>query len=782
MFLWRLKFEFYVWILILLCLCHFFNIIRTENDIWQLDLPSYCCAPIYNITNTLVDTNISQPLCPRLCNLTEDCCQNTTVTSACAELAQRLFSVYNEEVNSTHPCKTYCGNGICDANETCESCLEDCGPCSKTSCYSPAEFLYPNDPLYPNQWHLTNTGQTQNGKTASDGNDTKVIPVWAKRYFGNGVKIAVIDDGVEWRSIDLFCSYDHSTSGDLVGDTISIIKNKLQSKTLTHTQLKHTSIASSKTSSKFLSQNEIIYSNELLSNNLKTQNNKIIDPEYGKGQNPVLWDNHGTSVAGLISGSFHNLKCGVGIAPKSKLSAVRLLGDNFNDWNAARALHWTDIDIYSNSWGPSDNGITMESYIISLSSIHDGILRGRNGLGSIYVWAGGNGRMNYDNSNYDALANSIYTIAVAASDWDGVFSNYSEPGSNILINAPSSTRSYINDSTVTYSTIFSTDRNGAAGYNYIGRDGEVSDTSCTGLFGGTSAACPIVSGVIALILEANPYLTWRDIQWILVQSATMNDKFQSEWELNGGGYYFNPNYGFGRINANKAVELAQKNDPICSIYISQTYKWLSKKDLIPTDKYNPLIYQYNSTSNIIVEHIVVRLDAIHPRRGAIIMMVESPSGVVSILAPGRPKDLKENFEDISFMSVQFWGEKSLGLWNIAIISVNHTGVVTNIQLEIYGSPMNCEEEKPIPPSPKPGPPPIIRWDKIKIVIIISTILFISVIISITIFVEVAKMQVIAVRNANVEIMKEFLEDQDDSESEFYATSSTSSLSTISDGV
>src|SRR5690606_36746184 len=77
-----------------------------------------------------------------------------------------------------------------------------------------------------------------------------------------------------------------------------------------------------------------------------------------------------------------------------------------------------------------------------------------------------------------------------------------------------------------------------------------------------SSAAPHVAGCIALMLEANPNRTWRDVQQILVETSTKNDPSDSGWFTNAAGYHYNHNYGFGRINAAAAVEAARTWVPL----------------------------------------------------------------------------------------------------------------------------------------------------------------------------------------------------------------------------
>ncbi|WP_396271357.1 S8 family serine peptidase [Ideonella sp.] len=105
------------------------------------------------------------------------------------------------------------------------------------------------------------------------------------------------------------------------------------------------------------------------------------------------------------------------------------------------------------------------------------------------------------------------------------------------------------------------------------------DPNCnyTGRMNGTSAATPSVSGVVALMLEANPSLTWRDVGYILARTArkvdaniadssrqprylpngnTVGWPLDLPWQTNAAGYNFQSHYGFGMVDARAAVNMA----------------------------------------------------------------------------------------------------------------------------------------------------------------------------------------------------------------------------------
>jgi kexin len=194
-------------------------------------------------------------------------------------------------------------------------------------------------------------------------------------------------------------------------------------------------------------------------------------------------------------------------------------------------------EIYTCNWGPYDTGLILDGPGPLLSQVFRSTVQsGRKGKGSIYVWAAGNGQQNQDNANYDGYVNAIETIAVCSVDDHGVHTRYSEPGACLVVCAPSSNG---------FSFITTTEVLGP------GEDG------CTSGFGGTSASGPIVAGVVALMLEANTKLHWRDVQAILIHSARKNDPHDSDWVTNAHGLPVNHKYGFGVVDAAKATILAR---------------------------------------------------------------------------------------------------------------------------------------------------------------------------------------------------------------------------------
>lgn len=445
-------------------------------------------------------------------------------------------------------------------------------------------FAEPTDPLYSDQWHLKNTGQS--GGTA--GQDVNVVPAWAAGYTGAGVTIAIVDDGLQHSHPDFNAKYVPSGSWDFNGGDA--------------------------------------------------------DP------NPVfLSDEHGTAVGGVAAADDDGGKCGVGSAFGAGISGIRLISDYTTDAQEASALTYAyqTNDVYNSSWGPLD-WLVGPGPLTQLA-LEDGVAEGRSGSGSIYIFAAGNGLNNGSDVNYNGFANARYTIAVGATDHNGVQSYYSEPGAAMLVNASSGGNT---------PNIITTDRLGTAGY------GGPTDNDCTDQFSGTSSASPLAAGVVALMLEANPDLTWRDVQHILAQTAEQNDPGDSDWTTNGAGLAVNHKYGFGRIDANAATSAAvgwarvqdESTESTGVVGVGVT---------IPDDNPSGVSSTIAIDSDMSLEHVEVIFNATHPYRGDLRVELTSPDGTESVLAELH-NDPGDNYHAWKFMSVRHWGESPVGNWTLKV--------------------------------------------------------------------------------------------------------------------
>ncbi|MEK7785122.1 MAG: S8 family peptidase, partial [Chloroflexota bacterium] len=338
---------------------------------------------------------------------------------------------------------------------------------------------------------------------------------------------------------------------------------------------------------------------------------------------------------------------------------------------SALTHQYNSIAIYNNSWGPADDGQTLIGPgPLTLAALEDGVTNGRGGRGNLYLWAAGNGLQYSDNVNYDGYANSRFTIAVGAVDYNGVQAYYSEPGAAMFITAPSRATSAVG--------ITTTDRLGANGY---------SSTDCTSQFGGTSSASPLAAGAVALMLQANPNLGWRDVQHILAQTAVKNNPTDSGWITNTAGFHLNHKYGFGRIDAGAAVTAAGTWVNVAPA-TSASSNVIAVNQTIPDNNSTGVTSSVVIPDNIKLEHVEVVFSATHLYRGNLRVVLTAPSGTQSVLAETRA-DGGDNYASWKFMTVRNWGESSAGTWSLKVTdgAGGNVGTFDSWQLILHGTPL-----------------------------------------------------------------------------------------------
>ncbi|MFL2941564.1 MAG: S8 family serine peptidase, partial [Candidatus Poseidoniales archaeon] len=478
----------------------------------------------------------------------------------------------------------------------------------------------PNDDNYTSgeQWYLKNSGQN-NGTSDIDLNTQGA---W-DNYNGDGVFIGVIDDGVDHQHPDLSPNY--------------------------------------------LSQNSFDYCG----------NDTNAAPTDSDGDEVIDW--HGTAVSGIVAGKGNNSIGISGVAYDANIVGIRLIAedctlDYSSDEAEALALnhHLDLVDIYTNSWGPSDDGSTLgEVGPLALAALEKGISEGRDGLGSIYTWANGNGRGNLDQSNKDAYANSRYTIAVGALNWQGKQTSYSEAGSNLLVSAPSHNKYDWVDP-----AIFTTDISGAEGAN---------STDYMSSMGGTSAATPMVAGVVALMLEANPTLTWRDVQHILVKTSKKVDNSHPGWFETHQGYDYNHAYGYGLVDATAAVNMAESWETIGEELVVKTGEKRVDGNIFDDNDVG-ISSTITVNESINIESVEILVNVTHYYRGDLNFFLTSPNGVVSELVRAHG-DPGLHYRNWTFTSVVHWDENSFGDWTLKINDTvgQGSGDFNTWNLTFYGS-------------------------------------------------------------------------------------------------
>ena len=269
-------------------------------------------------------------------------------------------------------------------------------------------------------------------------------------------------------------------------------------------------------------------------------------------------------------------------------------------------------------------------------------------------------------------------------------------------------------------------------------------------FNGTSAAAPMVTGTIALMLEANPSLDWRNVQHILAQTSTknglidsngdgqldaidpnaggnaanpaaagtiemrdtftpgvnttfdINDGHNTGWFQNGAGHWVSDSFGFGIVNAGAAVELASRWRNVAPERKVSTNSILASPFTIQEGNLGGLdsldeAGSWEVDDHLSVEWVELNVKLDLPEQDEIMLAVQSPSGTRSVLmAPGgsdaRPFPSRRNsFGERTFITNQFWGEDSRGEWSIEVLDTNADGDTARLSeasLDIFGTKAN----------------------------------------------------------------------------------------------
>lgn len=373
---------------------------------------------------------------------------------------------------------------------------------------------------------------------------------------------------------------------------------------------------------------------------------------------------HGTACAGVAGAVGNNNKGGVGAAFGAKVSQL-IFGSESQTATAFGYKNNLNF-IKSNSWGPADGGFIASISGVELDAIRASVESGRGGRGTIFTWAAGNGG-SIDRVDYDGYASSRYVVSVGAIGDEDYQAYYNELGSAHLVVAPSNGNNL---------GIYTTDVTGAGGY---------STGNYTPDFGGTSSACPLGAGVVALMLEANPNLGWRDVQHILIESARKCEPFNSQWVQNGAGYWVNYKYGFGAIDASAAVGLARTWDNV-KAESAETSGLREVDAAIPDNDSTGVTKSATIAADFSIETVEVVLNVTHPFVGDLQITLTGPSGKSSVLATKR-NDPTDNYSGFVFTSRRHFGENAKGTWTLAIAdrAAQDTGVWVDWQLNVYGT-------------------------------------------------------------------------------------------------
>ncbi len=488
---------------------------------------------------------------------------------------------------------------------------------------------------------------------------------------------------------------------------------------------------------------------------------------------------HGTSVAGLIAAKGWNGKGGRGVAPDTGLIGMNYLGSGkisqadllVHGFPGSGISTDEEISAFNRSYGITYPGFIAYSVLDEeIESYPNLTLRG--GKGALNIKSSGNA---FRNDGLEASlcsdngANSMgltcyngafepsqahpYYLSIAAVNANGQHTSYSTAGANLMASAPAGEFGRYAPAMVTTDQM--TCINGYSGFNggtisffasVINADfaesqfpfnypGHPENANCnyTSTFNGTSSAAPNASGVVSLILSANPELTWRDVRHIIANTSTIIDvedevveltvgegtfAAHDGWVENAAGYSFNNLYGFGRVDAGAAVEMALNYSADLGEQVITDWQGFGSTAgeaamtaNIPDNSAAGVTQEIEVTEDVIIEGMQFEFDVSNEHMGFILngslitsaghdlaLEVTSPSGTRSVLLSSKQALLDASFSFYNgysvsyimdggvFLSNAFYGENAKGTWTIRALDTGNTNIeFSNAEGAIYGA-------------------------------------------------------------------------------------------------
>ncbi len=524
------------------------------------------------------------------------------------------------------------------------------------------------DPLFKYAWHILNTGQSVFATTPGvSGIDLNLTATWNQQIYGNGVLIQISDDGLEDTHEDINANFPY----------LATSKNYMLTTPFTAT----------------------------------TATPQAVD------------DDHGTSVAGLIAAVGNNKIGTRGVAQKAKLTIANFLSGSVTQ-TLAKFIDQAsgDFDISNMSWGGTQNIIDVVNVTYN-NQLKSMVTTKRGGKGAIFVKASGNdfavlcngsasayciGNTNFDNDNVIP-----YIINVASMNAEGVSASYSSTGSSLWITSFGG--EYGDDSPA----MVTTDRMGCTNGVSVssrtltfenGTSAENSNCNYTTSFNGTSAAAPILTGVIALMLEANPNLSWRDVKYILAKTAIADNylvgttahpqtlslptgyAWDQKWITNTATFKFHNWYGFGRVNVDAAVAMAKTfiNTPVVLGTFTET-NWVHTNSAlvlaVPDNSATGVTNAIVVATALKIEAVQIKVNVTHADISELALELTSPSGTKSVLVNARNSLTGiSNFAGETFLTNAFYQETSAGTWTLKVVDAKAgiTGTLTSFSINILG--------------------------------------------------------------------------------------------------
>jgi subtilisin family serine protease/subtilisin-like proprotein convertase family protein len=445
---------------------------------------------------------------------------------------------------------------------------------------------------------------------------------------------------------------------------------------------------------------------------------KIVAPRDFKGQDrlpsPEDWqENHGTACAGVAIAE-ENGTGAVGVAPGCALMPIRTTGflddeaiESLFDWAVERGAA-----VISCSWGPSVVYFPLSNR--QKAALTRAATRGRQGKGCVIVFAAGNANRPTNGTVFErgwpknliagntqwlsgfAAHPDVITVSACTSlnrkaiysNWGAAVSvcapsNNAPPGMGLMETGYIATPPQLDSGSFPGLGIVTTDRVNGEGYD---AGNFASD------FGGTSSACPLVAGVAALVISANPNLSAVEVRQILQQSADkiIDPDPDGQFGWSKGTYETNGRcdwFGYGKVNAHGAVQMALKQAQAYRA-TRQLQQVNANVSPIPDADLQGMTSPIYFSETGIVQDIQVQVTVMHGHLGDLTLGLIAPSGRV-VLLQGRTLGAKQTLQGRYTVQTtpllrQLLGQPAQGNWQLQLIdhAVGDTGELRSWQLQL----------------------------------------------------------------------------------------------------
>jgi subtilisin family serine protease len=497
----------------------------------------------------------------------------------------------------------------------------------------PQEFHYrPRDPFYAQQWYLNHNG----GSQLAAGSHINVEKAWDITRGNRSVVVAIADDAVD----------------------------------LNHPDFQGTG--------------------------------KIVAPKDLKDQDFLPMpgssdESHGTACAGIAVAEENGVGI-AGVAPGCALMPLRTTG--FLDDESIEQLFdycvANNASVISCSWGAASVYFSLS--LRQRAALTRAATQGRRGKGCVIVFAAGNANRPVNGTIYErGWPNNLLS---GPTNWLGGFTihpdvitvsactslskkaAYSNWGINVSVCAPSNNAPpgmWFQQTGYIYTApevtaplpglgMFTADLVGAAGY-------ESGDFVRN--FGGTSSACPVVAGVAALVLSANPNLTAGEVKRLLQETA---DKIVDRdadpqlgmrlgtYDTNGHSQWF----GYGKVNAFNAVQAAKLKATQNSQSVTRRVSGRNDQSVaIPDDNPQGISSAIRLTASAVVREIQVKVHIEHSFLGDVEVSLKAPTGETVLLQSrtlGSRTQLQATYSDqITPALKQVLYKPTAGIWQLQVV-------------------------------------------------------------------------------------------------------------------